>query len=873
MTISYFQTANKLKQEGKLEEAIACYHSVIEQNPKFYWPYHNLGETLDLLGRTDEAIKAYNQAIDQNPNSAFSHHNLGDVLVKLGQLDDAIIAYRRAVEICPNVDNFYNSLGQTFYELALQITPDSLELYQRLGEVLPKLAQSEGYLTELDNLNAPEFIQVTSHLNNEDFIEKLYCVYLKRQPDEAGKKHFIEDIRNNLTRQEIVYKIRQSHESISLPIITIRATEPYYIKDEDFLQATDQLNEEAFVEELYRAYLKRNADDEGKNHYIQHLCNGLSRKELVEGFRQAPEFKSLLKFSIVSFCVQEAIVAYRRSIELNPNNHKSEYNLREAINYQGKLLAQAGKLEAAIESYKQVIAAVELNLSDYPNLAEAHYHQGNALRQQGKFEEALESYKQAIGINPNYTEAYLGRAAALTLLDKFDESVSDWRNGLELCADIQQALFDVGDRVTFDRGKMDAAIKLYQLVYEVQHKRADNEGYQKLNITFLSPHWVSRIGHLACLDYYVKMGILGWRSLHLNIILAPHEVIANSCLLNYWQRYHIYAISDPLLIERLSPITKNLQEHFNVWSLSQGEVMGIHEARTLSQKQWEAEGRSPLLTLSDRDRERGWSCLRQLGVPTDAWFVCLHVREPGYWQDSAAYLRNSNVDTYLLAVKTIVEHGGWVIRMGNPTMKPLPQMNKVIDYAHSDARSDWMDVFLCASSRFIIGTDSGLTYVPSCFGVPIAMTNNVPMGVRMYSQQDIYISKLYWSIHEERYLDFAQSMAPPLGHAFSNEGLAASGVKVVDNTPDEINDLVVEMLERIDGTIKYTPDDERLQANFNRLAEALNAYGCSRIGRNFLRKYAWLLPASDDYKTLGKVSSDSSKIKAISSLPKGPYSQ
>ena len=847
MTINYFHTANKLKQEGKLEEAIACYYSAIEQNSNFYWLYHNLGETLALLERTDEAINAYNQAIDHNPNSAFSHHNLGDVLVKLGQLDGAIIAYRRAVKVSPNFYKFYNSLGKTFYDLALQLASGSLELYQRLGAILPKLAQSEGYLTELDNLNDPEFIQVTSHLNNEDFIEKLYCVYLKRQPDEEGKKHFLEDIRNNLNRQEIVYKIRQSHESISLPIITIRATEPYYIKDEDFLQATDQLNEEAFVEELYRAYLKRNADDEGKNHYIQHLCNGISRKELVEGFRQAPEFKSLLKFSIVSFCLQEAIAAYRRSIELNPNNHKSEYNLREAINYQGKLLAQAGKLEAAIESYKQVIAAVELNLLDYPNLAEAHYHQGNALRQQGKFDEALESYKQAIGINPNYTEAYLGRAGTLTLLDKFDESVSDWRKGLELCADIQQALFDVGDRVTFDRGKMDAAIELYKLVYEVQHKRAGNEGYKKLNITFLTPHWVSRIGHLACLDYYVKIGILGRRPLHLNIILAPQELIANSCLLNYWQRYHIYAISDPLLIERLSPITKNLQEHFNVWSLSEGQVMGIHEARTVSQKQWEAEKRSPLLTLSDLDRDRGWSCLRQLGVPTDAWFVCLHVREPGYWQDSAAYLRNADIDTYLLAIETIVARGGWVIRMGNPTMKPLPQMDRVIDYARSDTRSDWMDVFLCASSRFIIGTDSGLTYVPSCFGVPIAMTNNVPMGVRMYSQQDLYISKLYWSIDEERYLDFARSMAPPLGHAFSNEGLAASGVKVVDNTPDEINELVVEMLERIEGKIKYTPEDKRLQAEFSRLAEAFKAYGCSRIGRNFLRKYARLLPTSDDY--------------------------
>lgn len=50
------KTANRLKREGQLDEAIALYHQVIEINPNFSWAYHNLGDAFVKLGDLDNSV-------------------------------------------------------------------------------------------------------------------------------------------------------------------------------------------------------------------------------------------------------------------------------------------------------------------------------------------------------------------------------------------------------------------------------------------------------------------------------------------------------------------------------------------------------------------------------------------------------------------------------------------------------------------------------------------------------------------------------------------------------------------------------------------------------------------------------------------------
>ena len=375
--------------------------------------------------------------------------------------------------------------------------------------------------------------------------------------------------------------------------------------------------------------------------------------------------------------------------------------------------------------------------------------------------------------------------------------------------------------------------------------------FWRLGVVFLTRRSSSpqRIGEMAHqLDLYVKMGVLGWGPSARGILLARKEKIANLCLMKYWSRY-IYLISNPLLISLLSPFAILTQYNTSFFKMPDGEVVHRNRASVTVQKQWEDEGHPPLLTSSISHRERGWDCLQQLGIPDRAWFVCLHVREPGFLKEGKnqyhAY-RNADVDTYLLAIKTITERGGWVIRMGDPTTKPLPSMDNVIDYAHSEVISDWMDIFCCAECRFFLGTTSGLFLVSYDFGVPCALANFTPMIERPMSKKDLFIPKLYWSTDNERYLTFEEALASKFQYRFGSEIFESLGLKVVDNTSKEINDLVLEMLERLSGSIEYTKEDECLQERFNALLP-FNKYEInSRMGSAFLRKYAWLLPDANE---------------------------
>ena len=110
--------------------------------------------------------------------------------------------------------------------------------------------------------------------------------------------------------------------------------------------------------------------------------------------------------------------------------------------------------------------------------------------------------------------------------------------------------------------------------------------------------------------------------------------------------------------------------------------------------------------------------------------------------------------------------GGWVIRMGDPSMVALPSMPNVLDYCHSDLRADWMDVFIAAHCRFMIGTSSGPAYVPPLYGVPSVLTNWWPPAQRPWHPSTFSFQNGA-QIGDGRLLTLSETLREPFSYCHS----------------------------------------------------------------------------------------------------------
>jgi putative glycosyltransferase (TIGR04372 family) len=425
------------------------------------------------------------------------------------------------------------------------------------------------------------------------------------------------------------------------------------------------------------------------------------------------------------------------------------------------------------------------------------------------------------------------------------DTLADLPGEFELLAEVHN---DLAELAINTAGDFEAAARLYRMREEVQADYREWLAAAPEDTLFLSDDWVRNVGHTALLDAWAKLKQLGWGQWKRLVLSAPPEKTANRPLLDYFVPHvRIIRSADP------PPADRHFAEALGVrlschLPLPDGTDPYLLEGVGVVQEEWERQGREPLLRLTPDDLAFGHRQLAAMGVPGGAWFVSLHVRSAGYHREGRTAFqahRNADVRSYLPAIREVVRRGGWVVRLGDRTMEPFPTVPGLIDYAHSRFKSERMDVFLCGAARFLVGVASGMSYVPACFGVPAALTNWVSNSLPMAGRGDLFLPKLLRRKADGRVLTFDEWFSRPVRDAsYAGDILTVRGFEVVDNTPEELRELVAEMLDQLDGTVTYTPADAARRAAFATLGRAHGCRGFARVGRDFLRRHAELLPAA-----------------------------
>ena len=273
---------------------------------------------------------------------------------------------------------------------------------------------------------------------------------------------------------------------------------------------------------------------------------------------------------------------------------------------------------------------------------------------------------------------------------------------------------------------------------------------------------------------------------------------------------------------------------------------------------WKLE---PATTLTDDELKFGDSLRQQLGIPKDAQYVCLGIKEAayyasittesGYGQDlshQAKDSRNVDLKNYVQAATHLADLGIYVVRVGSVVTAPLPknQNPMIIDYS-TTARSELGDVVLGANCKFSICAATGVWVFTASQNRPIVNCDQYELGYKndLLSQgaPSIWVLRILKRIQTAETVAFSEMAAG--GQEWADDKLLASlGFEPVPNTPEEILNAVIEMNDWVDGKLVLSEHDEELQTKFYNCyppETRLEKNPLVRISPSFLRKYSDLL--------------------------------
>jgi putative glycosyltransferase (TIGR04372 family) len=424
-------------------------------------------------------------------------------------------------------------------------------------------------------------------------------------------------------------------------------------------------------------------------------------------------------------------------------------------------------------------------------------------------------------------------------------TIDSGKSGAENLWMRREAYRNLGLALHHGLGRLDEAICCWRESGRLSRLIAENYDVPELQgVEVFDQFWSNHIGHTAILGIMIKRDLVaGQINKKRYLIRTDEHNIGNRYLVEQMGRFFTL-VDDPTKFAFPREYAAAFCKLF--WIDNRANGPATHPWQVLAEisRAWEQKGLGPLLAFSNDELELGRSRRTAIGVPANAWHVCLHVRDSGFkhFHDDLHGTLNGDIRTYDLAIAAVVRRGGWVVRMGDVSMPGLPSTKNVIDYAHSPQKSPEMDIFLSGTCRFFIGTSSGPALVPALYGVPSVITNWFPTGTRPLNSGDIFIPKLHWYENDDEFAPFDESMSQPLGHIHALPVLAELGVSLRPNLREELGDLVEEMLDRLDGGTEYTAEDQQLQSYFEKVALQSRSYGNARIGRDFLRKYRGLLP-------------------------------
>jgi len=333
-------------------------------------------------------------------------------------------------------------------------------------------------------------------------------------------------------------------------------------------------------------------------------------------------------------------------------------------------------------------------------------------------------------------------------------------------------------------------------------------------------------------------------------IWFKNKIVANNLLLNKWKKYlNIY--SHKLIF---------IWVYLNEYEFGKQFLVPYRHWRHYSDK-WPNVGSqqrdvnnvlkntSTHIKFSNKEIEEGEKFFIDNKISKK--LILFFSRDSNYYKNFKtnsfeADIRNSSIESQKLAINEMCKEN-FCVRVGSNPKNELKINNKnFIDYSFSKYRNELNDLYIMSKCRFLVSTGSGIEQLALLFRKPIVQVNSTETEYRFNplfnSLYKLYIPKKIFSKIEGRILTFSEIFEIGAHNLQITSDYTKRNLELIDNTPEEIRDVVCEMNLRLNNNWIDSKEDDDLQKRYWDINyfKGMPKFEC-RIGSSYLKNNINLL--------------------------------
>jgi putative glycosyltransferase (TIGR04372 family) len=270
--------------------------------------------------------------------------------------------------------------------------------------------------------------------------------------------------------------------------------------------------------------------------------------------------------------------------------------------------------------------------------------------------------------------------------------------------------------------------------------------------------------------------------------------------------------------------------------------------------------RTVTLKFTAEEIYKGQDLNRELGISPELPTVCIAFASKKYREFTDYVIPNTNnvrlnrtnnlidiipeIKTYYPVITKLASEQVQVVRTGTYEVEPLPKYLGDLIYDYSlKCQSAFGDVWLYSQCLFALAAGSGSHWFASIFNKPSVFTDQFQLW-GTYGSQDLFIPQLCYLFKKDRLAPFDWMLQQPNYNWALDDHRLGSEYQIVKNSSEQIIDVTVEMLGRLNGSWVESNEDIELQARFRKILELKKPQdrNPARIGAKFLREHQYLLP-------------------------------